>query len=97
MDGLGRYACILEAPLASLCTSSQWKFSTKIEYKNHDLKQEFLHDIIRELQYFDDLQLLVQKFTQHKLNAPHKWRIPRLKKNYAHVIHGLLERNQPTM
>ena len=97
MDGLGRYACILEAPLASSYTSSQWKFSSKIEYKNHDLKQEFLHDITRELQYFDILRPLVQKFTQHNLNAPHKWEIPKIKENYAHVIHGLLERNQQTM
>ena len=49
------------------------------------------------LNNYDNLQLLVEKFTLHDLSAPHKHGILELKKNYAHVIHGPTKRNQGAM
>ena len=42
-----------------------------------------------QLKSYDNLLLLVAKFIIHILSAPHKRGNPELKKNYAHVIHGL--------
>lgn len=47
-----------------------------------------------QLKIIYNLQPLVEKFTIHYLNAPHKWGIPELKDNYAHVIHSPTESNQ---
>jgi hypothetical protein len=61
------------------------------------------HNIIKELHdgpfpkrslrliNFDNLRMFVEKFIVHNLIAPQKWRISKLKKNSAHVIHGSSE------
>ena len=46
---------------------------------------------------YDDIQLLIEKFTVHNMSAPPKRGIPCLKNNYAHVIHGPTECNQEAL
>lgn len=41
-----------------------------------------------QIKHSNSLQLLVTKFAFHSLSVFHKHRIPSLKQNYAHVIHG---------
>lgn len=40
------------------------------------------------LKNYDNLHMLVQKFTTHNMNALHKWRIMESKGDYTHVISG---------
>ena len=40
---------------------------------------------------FNSLHLFVEKFIVHSLSASHKWGIPEINNNYAHVILGPME------
>ena len=48
----------------------------------------------KERSCYDNLQLLVKKFTVQRLNASHKQGIPQLNKNHAYMIRGPTKCNQ---
>ena len=47
-----------------------------------------------QLENFDNLQPLVEKFKVHILNIPHNWRILESKGMYVHSIFGPMEGSQ---
>lgn len=71
-----------------------------VEAINSSTLYQLLHKIIKQLyeglqsDFFNNLQLVVEKSTLDSLSAPHEHRILKLKKNYARVIHDHIKHNQ---